>query len=434
MPVSIINSVLYLPEKDEQKMTVSRRRPSPRLSVLCLAVATLALVFMSCYSAATLGLDHSSGPTSTQTEQPTQQPTSQAGVPDTGGQTPTIPTPTPSPKATKQPEATMEVRPSGHSSIPFIQVSAGAHHTCGLRADGDIVCWGAHGDDERLTESTGLLDSPPGSFSQIDAGHHHSCAIRQDGAVKCWGSMSIEGDDMPPQEKAMMEAMLAPPEGRFISVSAGFLFSCGVRDDNTAECWGLAASLSDALTPPVGEYTLVSVGGFHACGIRTDQTAVCWGSDLGFDGDFLGQATPPDGLFEVINAGTLHTCGFRPDGEIRCWGGIVGGEVQTCEQQPDGTNRCWMDKKATEANRAWGGWPDYVPDGKRKAMDSGDTFACALWDDGSIGCWGSGGINDPPPPGPFRAVTVGREHGCGLRPDGSIECWGDDSFGQATPS
>ena len=46
----------------------------------------------------------------------------------------------------------------------------------------------------------------------------------------------------------MMEAMWAPPEGRFISVSAGFLFSCGVRNDNTAECWGLAASLSDALT------------------------------------------------------------------------------------------------------------------------------------------------------------------------------------------
>ena len=159
MPVSIINGVLYLPERDEQKMTVSRRLPTPRLSVLCLAVATLALVFMSCYSAATLGLDHSSGPTSTQAEQPTQQPTSQAGAPDTGEQTPTMPTP--SPISTKQPEATTEVRPAGHSSIPFIQVSAGAHHTCGLRADGDIVCWGAHGDDERLTESTGLLDSPP---------------------------------------------------------------------------------------------------------------------------------------------------------------------------------------------------------------------------------------------------------------------------------
>ena len=130
---------------------------------------------------------------------------------------------------------------------------------------------------------------------------------------------------MSPEEKAIMEAMWAPPEGRFISVSAGFLFSCGVRSDNSAECWGLVAVVSDALTPPEGKYQSVSAGGYHACGIRIDQTVVCWGSNLGFDGDFLGQATPPDGPFEVINAGYFHTCGFRPDGEIRCWGSIVGG-------------------------------------------------------------------------------------------------------------
>ena len=278
-------------------MTVSRRRESSGLAILCLAAATLALVFAGCAQAATPEPDARSGPTSTQARQPAQEPTFPAGAQDTDGRTPTIPALTPSQEATEQPEvttvaeptqeaterpeATTVASPAQSSSMPFVQVSAGPFHTCGLRADGTIACWGAHGDEERLTESTGLLDSPPGSFSQIDAGHHHSCAIRQDGAVKCWGSMSIEGDDMPPEEKAMMEAMWAPPEGWFISVSAGFLFSCGVRDDNTAECWGLAASFSDALTPPEGEYTSVSVGGFHACGIRTDQTVVCWGSDPG---------------------------------------------------------------------------------------------------------------------------------------------------------
>ena len=427
-------------------MTVSRRRPSLVLAVLCLAAATLALVFAACAQAATpepdRGSEPTSGPTPTQAKQPTQVPTPPTAAPDTDGRTPTIPTPTiPTPppfqEATEQPEVTTVARPALRSSIPFIQVSAGFFHTCGLREDGTITCWGAHGEDERLTESAGLIDSPPGSFSQVDAGHHHSCAIRQDGAVKCWGSMSIEGDDMPPEEKAMMEAMWAPPQGRFISVSAGFLFSCGVRIDNRAECWGtIVVASQGAFAPPEGEYTSVSAGAYHACGIRVDQTVICWGSNRGFDGEFLGQATPPDGPFQLINAGAFHTCGFRPDGEIRCWGSIVGGvdgEVQTCEQQPDGTSKCWVDERENESYKAWGGGADSAPDGNLKAMDSGDTFACALWDGGHIGCWGFGGINDSPPPGIFEAVTVGEGHGCGLRPDGSIECWGDDTFGRASP-
>ena len=231
----------------------------------------------------------------------------------------------------------------------------------------------------------------------------------------------------------MMEAMWAPPEGRFISVGAGFLFSCGVRDDNTAECWGPAASLSDALTPPAGEYTSVSVGGFHACGIRTDQAVVCWGSNEGFDGDFLGQATPPEGQFEVINAGGYHTCGFRPDGEIRCWGGIVGGYGRTCEPQPDGTSRCWTDERVKDADQAWGGNPDSAPDGTLKAIDSGQGFSCALWDGGHIGCWGYGGINDPPPPGIFEAVTVGEER-LRLRGQHEIARMAASNDGETMPS
>ena len=107
--------------------------------------------------------------------------------------------------------------------------------------------------------------------------------------------------------------------------------------------------------------------------------------------------------------------------------------IEVCELQPDGASRCRTDERATEAYVAWGGGPDSVPDGNRKAIDSAQHFSCALWYDGSIGCWGSGSPDGLPPPGAFEAVSVGRNHGCGLRADGSIECWGDDTFGQASP-
>ena len=371
-------------------MAGSQLRHSPVLSVLPLAAATLALLFLACVPEATPEPDHISGPMFTQAGQQTQQPTSQAAVPDTGEQATAIPAPAIPPKPTlassqtasrptygetptipprptlappqapaEQSEVTAVTREPRKSSLAFVQVSAGPFHTCGLRADGTITCWGAHGEDERLTEAAGLHRLAPWKISpRIDAGHHHSCAIRQDGAVKCWGSMSIEGDDMPTDAKAMMEAMWAPPEGRFISVSAGFLFSCGVRDDNTAECWGLLASLSDALTPPDRGVHRRQCGWLPCLRNPHRPDGRFAGAAIqGFDGDFLGQATPPDGPFEVINAGGYHTCGFRPDGEIRCWGSIVGGYHQTCEPQPDGTNRCWTDERAEESQPSVGRRP-----------------------------------------------------------------------------
>ena len=201
--------MVTLPYK--RKMEVSQLRHSSLLSVLPLAAATLVLLFLACVPAATPEPDHKSGPMFTQAGQQTQQPTSQAAVPDTGeqataipalapsqaasrptyGETPTIPprpTLAPPQAPAEQSEVTAVTREPRKSGLSFVQVSAGPFHTCGLREDGTITCWGAHGEDERLIESAGLIDSPPGSFSQIDAGHHHSCAIRQDGAVKCWGT------------------------------------------------------------------------------------------------------------------------------------------------------------------------------------------------------------------------------------------------------
>ena len=344
-------------------------------------------------------------------------------------------------------EVNSETGEPRESAGQYVQVSAGYIHTCGLRADGTIICWGASDEYEYegLTGATGLLDSPQGSFTQIDAGHNHSCAVSKGGIVECWGGSYSDVHTvfppeewalLTPEEKAFMKTLLGPPEGQFKSVSVGLGLDCGVKVDNSAACWGVGPDSSDEWNPPDGKYTSISVGDFHACGIRTDQTVVCWGSNEGFDGDFLGQATPPDGPFEVINAETYHTCGFRPNGEIRCWGSIVGGvdgEVQVCEQQPDGTTECWVDEEVTAAQRAWGGWPGDAPDGDLKAIDGDQDGSCALWDGGHIRCWGYGGTNDAPPPGIFTAVTVGKEHGCGLRPDGSVECWGDDEFGQASP-
>ena len=298
------------------------------------------------------------------------------------------------------------------------------------------------------TERTSAGRRPPGfstrqlaKFSQIDAGHQHSCAIRQDGAVECWGGLPLEdiiGSDAPPEAKAAMEAMLAPPEGRFKSLSTGFLFSCGVRIDNSAECWGLAVVGSrGAFAPPDGKYTSVSAGGFHACGIRTDQTVVCWGGNRGFDGDFLGQATPPDGPFEVINAGGYHTCGFRPGRGNQVLGGYCGGrrrgnhDMQTAirwhHPMPGGPSGDRSSQSVGWRLRSHARWQ---PQGHRQRAG---LFVRVVGRRPHRMLGFPVGSTTRRPRASSKPSPWAGDHGCGLRPDGSIECWGDDDFGQASP-
>ena len=112
----------------------------------------------------------------------------------------------------------------GQATPPrFALVSAGARHTCGVREDGSVVCWG------RL-DIPGLLTPPEGRFSSVSAGVIHTCGVREDGTVACWGSNENHSGDYVGQA--------TPPQGRFASVSAGVIHTCGVREDGTVACWG----------------------------------------------------------------------------------------------------------------------------------------------------------------------------------------------------
>ena len=239
------------------------RQPAYRrhhlLEILLTCVAMFAVMFAAC-GPADEPRELPSVPNPTREAEPLQTPPLQAvehaphlpTTPDAGGEPPAVPMPTPSRETAKatplpapgsQTGVTPEITSPGDLNSPFVQVSFGRYHNCGLRTDGSIVCWGASGEDERLVEATGLIDSPVATFSQISAGYRHSSARCADGTEECWGGRLVEDlfqNDTPPEAKAMIEVVLAPPEGRFMSVSPGFLFSCGVRIDNSAECWGLA--------------------------------------------------------------------------------------------------------------------------------------------------------------------------------------------------
>src|SRR6184192_3174881 len=95
----------------------------------------------------------------------------------------------------------------------------------------------------------------PGTVSQVSAGGYHTCALRTDGTVACWGSNVGPGEGF----SGAYLGQATPPMGTFTQVSAGAWHTCGLRPDGTVACWG--NNTQGQATPPAGTFTQVSAGG-----------------------------------------------------------------------------------------------------------------------------------------------------------------------------
>ena len=271
----------------------------------------------------------------------------------------------------------------------FVQVSAGGEHSCGLRDDGIIRCWGSN--------KYGQANPPEGSFSQVSAGGEHSCGLRDDGIIRCWGSNRY--------------GQANPPEGSFSQVSAGGEHSCGLRDDGIIRCWG--SNRYGQANPPEGSFVQVSAGGEHSCGLRDDGAIRCW--------NIWAEHTPtPEGSFIQVSAGVGYWCGLRAVGAAECWGGVyIDPTAAVLVVDPDGVDRV-----------------PSPPEGPFTHLSAGGAQACGLRDDGTVECWGfyyvdgwgTVAVVGSPPGGSFIQVSAGEGLTCGVRADGSALCWGVSSI------
>ena len=76
-----------------------------------------------------------------------------------------------------------------------------------------------------LARATGLVDLPQPptaapTYTAITVGSGHSCALRTDNTITCWGNGQTDA-----------------PDGQYTAITAGWLHSCALRTDNTITCW-----------------------------------------------------------------------------------------------------------------------------------------------------------------------------------------------------
>ena len=132
-------------------------------------------------------------------------------------------------------------------------ISGGVGHTCLSRADGTVQCVGSHqfgqlGDGS--TVSTGAQSlvlvtvqglTPTLRARSVAAGAKHTCALRGDGTVACWGDdqgLGVLGTGVLAPVTTAPAPITVAGLDNITAISTSDSHTCALRADGTVACWG----------------------------------------------------------------------------------------------------------------------------------------------------------------------------------------------------
>lgn len=231
------------------------------------------------------------------------------------------------------------------------------------------------------------------------------------------------------------------------SISAGNLYSLGIRSDGSLWAWGDNTSgqlglgnqfsrNSPASVAAGSAWSRVSAGQVHSLGIRTDGGLWSWGKN---DFGQLGLGEPlqdkPDPTrvgtwldWSTASAGESHSLGIRSDGSLWAWGRNAYGEL--------GLGDPLQEKHDPQQVGAWNDWRD-VCAAHGFSHGTRSDWSCWAWGYNKIG-WSLGvGDNkdrhEPTPTmgsGDWLTVDNGGAHALGIKSDHGLWSWGGNGAGQ----
>ncbi len=331
------------------------------------------------------------------------------------------------------------------------EVSSGGRHTCQLRGNGTLWCWGANfygqlGTGNHAGGPTPRQVGAGTDWSQVSAGGMHTCAVRDTGTLWCWG-LNYRGQLGTGGRQDKASPVRVGSARNWESVASGWVHTCATKVDGSAWCFGdnafgqLGSGNQQDAHLPVRvtrglAWSEVSTGGWHTCGVTRGGQAFCWGRNVkgqlgdGTDVIRVNPARVGDAAdWLTVEPAWTHTCGLKVGGTLSCWGGNEGGQLSggggfggTLTPQPVGGERLWS------------------------AVGTGVNFSCALDTDRRLWCWGTGrfgqlgstGRADEPTQlyadTPWSQVDLGWLFSCGLTSASSTPaCWGTDETGELGP-
>jgi alpha-tubulin suppressor-like RCC1 family protein len=329
-----------------------------------------------------------------------------------------------------------------------VSLASGDDHTCAVRAEGSVVCWGNNSDGQlgnlvrkswnEPVQIRGLTDA-----TAVAAGSRHSCALRSTGGAICWGANdkgqlgdgSRNGHDRPSAVADLSGLIGLAAAGSqtcaFTNMGVYCFGDLGFGETSPRPRKVAEGSQNDAIAE-------VELGPEHGCVRHHSGVARCWGQNrdgrLG-DGSFESRSRPvPLALGPVADLalGQRHGCALQHGGKVSCWGDDAGGALG----QGDAN---------VGAGRDRGGIRRVLNLGDAVDLASGDGFSCAVRRSGEVLCWGRndtaqlGDASSEPSrarPEPVAgltdavAIAAGPKQACAVRGSGEVLCWGANDAGQ----
>jgi alpha-tubulin suppressor-like RCC1 family protein len=345
-------------------------------------------------------------------------------------------------------------------------VSVGGAHSCGIRIDATLYCWGSNGSGQLgVATARGTCGRTPASceaapravpiaepVAQVSAGDRHSCAVAVSGTLRCWGeNLQFQTGVEALTYVAMPTVVLA--DARFLQVASGATHSCALRTNGIVYCWGegrLGAlgrgdTVSSVIPQPIAsdrQFTHVSSGRWRSCAVATDATLWCWGSEWeSADGntDYFHERLLPHRIEDIpptrsVSVAGSSICAVSTDDRALCWESNGFGQLGIGSTQGIAT-------------------PAFVhADEGLESVTAGIIQTCALARSGRALCWGNdtfGQLGIPrtgercgelecrrAPASVFGqqrfvgVATGGGSHSCGVTTSSALLCWGLGSEGQ----
>jgi alpha-tubulin suppressor-like RCC1 family protein len=180
-------------------------------------------------------------------------------------------------------------------ALPARQVSVGQGHVCAVVEGGALYCWGRNSQAQLgIGSGRGQVRSPTlvnggGSYLQVTAALAHTCGVRVDGRLFCWG-LDLDGRlGLGTTEEEVAQPAQVGSAGDYLQVQANWFHTCALREGGRLECWGrnvegqlgLGDWMSRAAPETVASsvpWSALAVGRFHTCAIRAGAV-YCWGKN-----------------------------------------------------------------------------------------------------------------------------------------------------------